>query len=280
MNYYLHHIGDYDADTAHLSWVEDMAYARLLRLYYRRESPIPADPAEACRLIRAQTKDQKQAVETVLREFFILTDDGWRQARCDAEIEDYQVKVAHNRRVGKLGGRPRKIKTQMEPEHNPPGFSEENPPGSFWKPKQNPPHTPYPIHKKSALRAPKEKVSFAKPDAIDMQAWADWQAVRKAKHAGAVTATAFAGLQREADKAGLSAGEAVRICAERGWQGFRADWHANGHAARNGSGPAPEPAWRTEQRERTAKAAPYAVVRSTRKTDEENDVRSLARPAA
>jgi uncharacterized protein YdaU (DUF1376 family) len=144
MNYYEHHIGDYDAATAHLTWVQDMAYARLLRLYYRRESPIPADTAEACRLIRAQTKDQKQAVETVLREFFTLTDDGWHQARCDAEIEAYQIRAAHNQRVGKLGGRPKKIKTQTEPEQNPSGYSEENPPGYFREPERNPPQSPVP----------------------------------------------------------------------------------------------------------------------------------------
>lgn len=136
MNYYEHHIGDYDADTAHLSWAEDMAYARLLRLYYRRERAIPADVADACRLVRATTRDQRQAVESVLREFFELREDGWHQSRCDAEIAIYQQRVAHNQRVGKLGGRPRKTKTQDKPA--------ENPPGSFREPGNNPPQTPDP----------------------------------------------------------------------------------------------------------------------------------------
>lgn len=89
MNYYEHHIGDYDADTAHLSWVEDMAYTRLIRLYYRKERPIPLDIGEVCRLIRAIGKDQRAAVEAVLREFFVRSDDGWRQARCDEEISRF-----------------------------------------------------------------------------------------------------------------------------------------------------------------------------------------------
>lgn len=136
MNYYEHHIGDFDADTAHLSWVEDMAYTRLMRLYYRRERPIPTDMAEACRLVRAISKDQKQAVESVLKEFFVLDADGWHQARCDSEILVYQQRVAHNQRVGKLGGRPRKVKTQKEPAENPPGYLRE--------PGDNPPQTPDP----------------------------------------------------------------------------------------------------------------------------------------
>lgn len=130
MNYYEHHIGDYDADTAHLSWVEDMAYTRLLRLFYRRERPIPVDVAEACRLVRATTREQKQAVAAVLKEFFELQDDGWHQARCDEEIERYQRRVDHNQRVGRLGGRPKKEKPKQ------------NPPGSFREPEQNPLQTP------------------------------------------------------------------------------------------------------------------------------------------
>lgn len=138
MNYYEHHIGDYDADTAHLTWLEDMAYTRLMRLYYRREKPIPADVAQACRLVRAVSKDERKAVELVLREFFVLGEEGWAQARCESEIATYQKKVEHNQRVGKLGGRPRKIKTQLEPKNNPPGY--------FREPEQNPPQTPDPRH--------------------------------------------------------------------------------------------------------------------------------------
>ena len=49
-------------------------------------------------------------------------------------------------------------------------------------------------------------------------------AVRKAKKAGPLTATAIGGLVREAEKAGKTIEEAVTICCERGWQSLRADW--------------------------------------------------------
>jgi uncharacterized protein YdaU (DUF1376 family) len=94
LNYYEHHLGDYAAATAHLSWDEDMAYQRLIRAYYHHERPIPVDLKAACRLVRAETKVQRQAVETVLREFFDLGPEGWRQKRCDAEIERYRDKQA------------------------------------------------------------------------------------------------------------------------------------------------------------------------------------------
>lgn len=90
MNYYEHHIRDYDAATAHLSWDEDQAYTRLMRWYYRKEKPIPADLKEACRQVRATSKVQREAVETVLHEFFILRDDGWHQETCDLVIAEFK----------------------------------------------------------------------------------------------------------------------------------------------------------------------------------------------
>ena len=47
--------------------------------------------------------------------------------------------------------------------------------------------------------------------------------VRKAKKAK-WTETALKGLIRESEKAGISLQEAMQICCERGWIGFKADW--------------------------------------------------------
>lgn len=115
MNYFKHHIGDYDADTAHLTWLEDMAYTRLMRLYYRREQPIPADMNQACRLVRAGSKQEREAVSLVLEEFFKLEEDGWHNKRCDEEIEASKAKAEANRNNGKGGGRPPKKETQEKP---------------------------------------------------------------------------------------------------------------------------------------------------------------------
>lgn len=90
MNYYPHHIGDYAKDTGHLSWDEDMAYTRLLRAYYSREGPIPAD--QAYRLARASSTAQRKAVDTVLGEFFTEQADGWHNKRADAELAIAQDK--------------------------------------------------------------------------------------------------------------------------------------------------------------------------------------------
>jgi uncharacterized protein YdaU (DUF1376 family) len=96
MNYYEHHIGDYAEATAHLTFIEDATYSRLIRKYYATEKPLPADVKIVQRLINARFKEEKNAVVSVLNEFFNLTDDGWRQERCDHEIarfKDRQIKA-------------------------------------------------------------------------------------------------------------------------------------------------------------------------------------------
>lgn len=92
MNYYEHHLGDYDGATAHLSWLEDCAYRRLMCLYYRNEGPVPVDIKQACRLVRASSKPERDAVQQVLSEFFDLQADGWHHKRCDEEVARFKAK--------------------------------------------------------------------------------------------------------------------------------------------------------------------------------------------
>lgn len=87
MNYYEHHLGDYAQATAHLSFVEDAAYSRLLRKYYAEEKPLPSELRAVQRLIGARTDEEREAVQVVLDEFFTLEGDGWHNKRADAEIE-------------------------------------------------------------------------------------------------------------------------------------------------------------------------------------------------
>lgn len=123
MNYYPHHIGDYLTATAHLSWLEDCAYRRLLDVYYSREQAIPGEVSQACRLVRATAKDERRAVESVLREFFTLEGPGWTHKRCAEEIAKAAEAAERARTNGKRGGRPPKLK----PTTNPPGYESVNP---------------------------------------------------------------------------------------------------------------------------------------------------------
>ena len=117
MLWFKFHIGDYITHTTHLADAEDLAYRRLLDLYYMSEKPIPLDTQSVARKIRLDL----DITESVLVEFFEKDVDGYRNSRCDAEIAKYQHQVENNRSLGKRGGRPKKTEsiTETEPKVNP-----------------------------------------------------------------------------------------------------------------------------------------------------------------
>lgn len=75
--------------------MEDLAYRRLIDLYYANESPIPLDLKRASKLIGMQ--DHTREVYEIISEFFIKSEDGYHNERCDAELEKYRAKSARAR---------------------------------------------------------------------------------------------------------------------------------------------------------------------------------------
>lgn len=76
----------------------------------------------------------------------------------------------------------------------------------------------------AALRAG-DLVTLGVPEQVAV----DFLAVRKAKRAP-LTRTALDSIQREAEKAKVSLGDALAVCAARGWQSLKADWLTNNPA--------------------------------------------------
>ena len=101
MHYYQFNIGDYRAATAHLTNEEDLAYRRLLDMYYDTEQKIPLDTQWVGRRIRMEPS----VVFDVLSDMFVRHEDGWFHARCADVIEQYQAMAEKNRANGRLGGR-------------------------------------------------------------------------------------------------------------------------------------------------------------------------------
>ncbi len=119
MNYYERHLGDYAKDTAHLSMLEHGAYGLLLDRYYGTEQGIPADQVH--RIARARTREEREAVDIVLAEFFQLVDGVWTNKRAEEEIEKAQAKIKAAQENGKRGGRPKR--NPSETQQKPGGFS-------------------------------------------------------------------------------------------------------------------------------------------------------------
>lgn len=69
--------------------------------------------------------------------------------------------------------------------------------------------------------------AVAPPDGVSDELWADFKKLRATKKAP-VTQTAIAGISREAALSGLTLSDALAMCCERGWSGFKAEWtHKN-----------------------------------------------------
>jgi uncharacterized protein YdaU (DUF1376 family) len=112
-----------------LSLLEHGAYTLLLDHYYATGKPIEIsnasllpDHSRVYRLCSAATKEEKEAVDSVLEMFFELTDEGYINAKAAQVIVKQQA--AHERRVnaGRKGGssnakaKPKQSSRKPEPE--------------------------------------------------------------------------------------------------------------------------------------------------------------------
>ncbi|MEI2387638.1 DUF1376 domain-containing protein [Breoghania sp. JC706] len=138
-------------------------------------------------------------------------------ARAEFEISNRADNLKNKKRAGEISAEKRQQKqraasTGVERVPNDKNTNKNNTP-------LNPPEG------ESAARpvSRRSKDQIEKPESIPEQLWSDFLALRR-KHRAPVTATAWAGIEREADKAGISFSRAVALCCERGWRGFRADW--------------------------------------------------------
>ena len=86
MHYYRFNIGDYARDTQHLDEMEDLAYRRMLDMYYLKEQPLPRSVEKIARLIRMRS--HTDCIANVLEEFFTCKPDGYHNGGADDVLEE------------------------------------------------------------------------------------------------------------------------------------------------------------------------------------------------
>jgi uncharacterized protein YdaU (DUF1376 family) len=209
--------------------MEDLAYRRLLDVYYMREGVLPADIQQAAKLVRLRSCAGD--VESVLREFFTLTEDGWRHSRCDAEIAKMQDKQEKARASGIASANARKAYAERTSKAKPTDAEQKSmdverslgeSSTDVQLPTPTPTPTPTPVEEGRAPRK-RSTPAMAKPDDVDQQTWTDWLTLRKAKRAP-VTQTTLDGAREEAAKAGMQIEVFLKVWCRRGSQGLEADW--------------------------------------------------------
>ena len=94
MNFYPHHIKDFNNSTRHLTRVERSVYRDAIELYYDTESPLIDDIDKLSRRLLATSDEEKTALKDILNEFFELTEDGYYHDRCDKEIAKYRANTS------------------------------------------------------------------------------------------------------------------------------------------------------------------------------------------
>lgn len=191
MNFYPFHIGDYISHTSHLTDAEDLAYRRMIDLYYQSEQPFN-DSSTIARRIRTTV----EVVEVILHEFFTFEDDNcWHNKRIDEEIAKYHDRLTQASKAGKASAEARfnKRSTSVQPTKN---------------------HKP---------RTKNHEPNINTPDGVSNSVWNDFKKLRE-KHKAPITETALKGLQREAIKANMTLEQVMQMCCERGWRGFKSEW--------------------------------------------------------
>ena len=118
MHYFQFNIGDYASHTRHLTLMEDLAYRRMLDVYYLNECHLPVKAEDVARLIGM--RDHISEIQQVLEEFFDLQEDGWSHKRADAEIAHFRDKREKASNAGKASAQRRSNvrSTDVQPTNN------------------------------------------------------------------------------------------------------------------------------------------------------------------
>lgn len=113
MNFFKLYIGDYQRDTGTLTLAEHGAYMLMLQQLYATEMPLPVG-RDLHRLLRADSKAERDAIDRVASKFWRETEDGLVNERALEEIRKGSHQREVNRAVGKRGGRPKKTESETE----------------------------------------------------------------------------------------------------------------------------------------------------------------------
>lgn len=230
MHYYSFNIGDYASHTRHLSELEDLAYRRLLDLYYLHEQPLNECSTTVARLINMRKHEDE--VKAVLEEFFSLVPGrGWVNSRADSEIEKYHGKIESASKAGKASAQRRLNKRSTDVQPN-----KKQETGNI---KQETEDTD------TGATAPVRLVKKTRHEKFVPKTWLttrgvpidiveDWLKIRIAKKL-VHTERAFEAVAKEAAQANMSLPDAIEYCVRKSWGGFEAQWIEN-ERSRAGNG--------------------------------------------
>jgi len=105
IDWYKFNYRDYRDETFGMADAEDLAYRRLIDLYYANEGRLPTDKAVLERIVALDY----DCIDPVLKTFFQRLPDRWAHERMDKDIARRKAQAEQARAAGKRGGRPRAV---------------------------------------------------------------------------------------------------------------------------------------------------------------------------
>ena len=225
MHYYQFNIGDYSSHTSRLSNIEDLAYRRLLDLYYLNERPFNGCSTDVAREIGLS--DHQVEVDYILSKFFTKTDDEWCNKRCDDELEVYHNKQKSASKAGKASAKARRAKASEQTSNDRPTTVQPN-------------NNQEPVT--TNQEPDKNKGAFFLPSEVSESVWADFEQHRKEirKPLKPLSKIKSANILKNLSH------EQQRICVDKsissGWAGLFPDKHA----VKKSKGDAAMDAWLNE----------------------------------
>jgi len=195
------------------------AYTLLIDACYDREQYPTLE--EAIDWAWATTPEEEQAIQSVLKRFFIKQDDG---RFIHPEIETDLDKYRKNAEINKLIAVEREAKRKQNSTNRAQSVNEPTPNHKPRTTNQEPLTTnqePEVIQSKSKTKT--LTASVTRPECVSEQVWNDWLAIRKKKNAP-LTQTAWQLITTQAEKAGWPIDKVIQECILRTWASFKAEW--------------------------------------------------------
>lgn len=241
MHYFQFNIGDYASHTSRLTPLEDLAYRRMLDLYYLNEQPLNGCVADVARELGLS--EHVNEVKYVLNKFFTESETGFSQKRIDLEIKKYKSNHKGKIKAGKASAKARaakalKVVTGVEQVLNTSSTNDE----------LNINHKPITNNHKPINNIVTKGLVTSVPDfnfknellllGVDKEILNDWMKVRTKKRA-TNTQSALSLLVSQITKAGLTIDQGIRFANDENWGAFKLEWYKNKQGANNGQSQKP-----------------------------------------
>ena len=221
MHYYSFNIGDYVSSTQHLEPMEDLAYRRMLDLYYSNEGPLPNDIDKIARLTRMRS--HKDCIAIVLEDFFTLEKDGYHNNGADKALELVYKKSEAARKSAEARWNKNKDLAKKEDDANALNpHCEKDANGMLPNTHNTIPNTQYPVKQKASKDAIDFSILQMTSDELS-----ELKRIRRKNKGGAITQRVANALAKEFNLAfdiGYSADEVLTEWETRGWKSFKSEW--------------------------------------------------------